>query len=128
MHGGRGCALRSLRAPSVCVFNESDSSMTEQIPADVPITPSCAECKGNSQPPTRYTVHCYATVRVSFGALEAASPQAAARLAESLFDWDQQQGQAEFADELTEYLVDIEGAADFSQSRRFDADFEEIRP
>ncbi len=74
----------------------------------------------------RYMVHVYATVRVTFGEMQAASPQAAARAAEELFDWDQQRDRADFADEITEYLVDIAGDLGYARSRRLNADFEEI--
>ncbi len=74
----------------------------------------------------RYMVHMYATVRVTFGELQAVSPQAAARAAEELFDWDQQRDRADFADEITEYLVDLAGDLGYSRSRRLNADFEEI--
>ena len=36
------------------------------------------------------------------------------------------QAEAEYADEVTEFLVDVEGDADFSRSRRFGADFEPV--
>ncbi len=75
----------------------------------------------------RYTVHLYATVRITYGELEAPSYEAAARMADELFDWDQHRNRAEFADEITEYLVDRAGDVDYSHSRRFDADFEEVR-
>ena len=74
----------------------------------------------------RYTVHVYATVRVTFGELEAPSHEAAARMADELFDWDEHQGKAEFADEITEYLVDLAGDLGYARSRRLNADFEEV--
>ena len=73
-----------------------------------------------------YDVHCYATVRIQFEGIEASTPQDAARIADAKFDWDEHQALADFADEMNEYLVDVQGDADYSQSRRFNADFEEV--
>jgi hypothetical protein len=74
----------------------------------------------------RYTVHVSATVRVTFGELEAPSHEAAARMADELFDWDQHKEGAEFADEVSEYLVDLAGDLGYANSRRLNADFEEV--
>jgi hypothetical protein len=75
---------------------------------------------------TRYSVHCYATVRVEFDGVIASTPQDAARIIDALFDWDEHQHLAEYAEELTEFLVDVEGDADRSRSRRFNWDFEPV--
>ncbi|MBX3436986.1 MAG: hypothetical protein KF861_05815 [Planctomycetaceae bacterium] len=74
----------------------------------------------------RYTVHVYATVRLTFGELEAVSHEAAARMADELFDWDRHKGRAEYADEVTEYLVDLAGDLGYAHSRRLNAEFEEV--
>ena len=76
--------------------------------------------------PRLYTVHCYVSVRIPLHGIPASTPQDAARIANAMFDWDTHQVQAEFADEMNEFLVDVEGADDFSQSRRFNAHFEDI--
>jgi len=73
-----------------------------------------------------YNVHVYATVRVTLGPLEAVSHETAARMADELFDWDVHQSRAEYADEITEYLVDVSGDVGYARSRRLNADFEEI--
>lgn len=73
---------------------------------------------------TSYAVHCYAIVRVRLSGIQASSPQNAAREAERRFDWDEHRHQAEFAEEFSEFLVDIEGAPDFAGSRSFNSDFE----
>ncbi|MCA9078012.1 MAG: hypothetical protein R3C02_26340 [Planctomycetaceae bacterium] len=78
------------------------------------------------QSPQLFDVHCYATVRVKFCEIMASTPLDAARIGMALFDWDQHQQQADFVDELSEFLVDIVGADDFSGSKRFNADLEEI--
>lgn len=80
------------------------------------------------QEPTKrcYTVHLYATVRVTFRELEAVSHEAAARMAEQLFDWDQHKVHADFADEITEYLVDVETDLGYARSRRLNGEFEEV--
>jgi hypothetical protein len=69
-----------------------------------------------------YTVHCYATVRVKLPGIPATDPRDAACRASDLFDWDRHQAGGEFADEISEYLVDIDGDEDFSRSQRFDGD------
>ena len=74
----------------------------------------------------RYSVHCYATVRVEFTGVIASTPQDAARIVDALFDWEEHQHLAEYAEELTEFLVDIEGDSEHSRSRRFNFDFDEI--
>lgn len=73
-----------------------------------------------------YSVHCYATVRVKLTGIPAADPRDAARRAGELFEWDRHAAQAEFADEVTAFLVDVDGDEDFSHSKTFGPDLNEL--
>jgi hypothetical protein len=73
-----------------------------------------------------YTVHCYAIVRVKLPGIPAGTPREAACRASDLFDWDRHHADAEFADEISEYLVDIDGDEDFSGSKRFDGNLNPV--
>lgn len=73
-----------------------------------------------------YSVHCYAVVRIELTGISAKSPREAAIAANAQFDWDTKKRHAEFADEVIEFLVDVEGDTDFTRSIRFNADFEPI--
>jgi len=75
-----------------------------------------------------YSVHCYATVRVKLPGIPANDERDAARRASERFDWDRYRAEAEYADEITEFLVDIDGDEDFSRSKRFTADLQEVQP
>lgn len=72
-----------------------------------------------------YSVHCYALVRVKFPGVVAGDARSAARQVRDRFDWDVHGGGAEFADEIAELLVDVEGDSDDSRSQRFDAELNE---
>jgi len=69
-----------------------------------------------------FSVHCYAVVRVKFPGVVADEPKSAARQVLDRFDWDVHGRGAEFADEISELLVDYDGDSDFSRSQRFDAE------
>ena len=73
-----------------------------------------------------YSVHCYATVRVKLPGIPAIDERDAARKASELFDWDRYQAEAEYADEITEFLVDVDGEGDFRRSKRFAGDLQQI--
>jgi len=73
-----------------------------------------------------YDVRCYVTVCVEFHDIAATTPKAAARIAAALFDWDEHQGEAEFADEMNEFVVDQQHSPLFDSCQRFNAAFEEI--
>jgi len=75
-----------------------------------------------------YSVHCYAVVRVKFPGVVADDPKSAAGQTLERFDWEAHGARAEFADEITELLVDIDGEPDFSRSCRFTPDLEVIGP
>jgi hypothetical protein len=67
-----------------------------------------------------FSVHCYAVVRVKFPGVVASDARSAARQVRDRFDWDVHGDAAEFADDITELLVDVEGDSDFSRSQQFD--------
>ena len=67
----------------------------------------------------RFTVHCYALVRVSFPDIVARSEKDAAAQVLDCFDWDVHGRSAEFADEFAELLVDGDQNGRFVRSRRF---------
>ena len=73
-----------------------------------------------------FSVHCYVVVRVKFPGVVAVDARSAARQILDRFDWDVHGGAAEFADDITELLVDFEGDSDFSRSCRFSPEMEEI--
>ena len=74
-----------------------------------------------------YTVHCFAVVRIKFpGVLATCCKEAAQRAMERL-DWDAHGPSAEFADELTGALVDVDGDDDHRQSVEFDGELQEVR-
>lgn len=75
-----------------------------------------------------YTVHCYATVRVKLAGIPADNPHDAARRASELFDWDRHWSEAEFTDEITAFVVDVEGDEDFNRTKRFGGDLQEWKP
>jgi len=76
--------------------------------------------------PKFFTVHCYVTVRVKLEGVGASTHQDAARLAAAQFDWETNRWNAEYVEEINELLVDLEQTPDYSQSRRFDRDCDEI--
>jgi hypothetical protein len=69
-----------------------------------------------------FTVHCYAVVRVKFSGVLAGDAKSAARQVLDRFDWDEHGAGAEYADEISELLVDDDGDSDFNRSQRFDAE------
>ena len=73
-----------------------------------------------------FTVHFYAVVCVKFPGVVAEDARAAARQVRERFDWDTHQDQAEYADEILELLVDVDGDPDARRSHRFSADLTEI--
>jgi hypothetical protein len=75
-----------------------------------------------------FSVHCYAIVRVKFPGVVASNAKSAAQQVLDRFDWDTHGASAEFADDISELLVDFDGDPDFSRSCRFSANLEEIGP
>jgi hypothetical protein len=69
-----------------------------------------------------FTVHCYAVVRVKFSGVPAGDAKSAARQVLDRFDWDEHGAGAEYAEEISELLVDDDGDSDFNRSQRFDAE------
>ncbi|MDZ4684138.1 MAG: hypothetical protein SH850_03560, partial [Planctomycetaceae bacterium] len=83
----------------------------------IPVSPEDAES---------YTVHGWVTVRVTYREVVAPSPRQAAEWAQAHFCWADVGRQAECDEGLHEFLVDVVGDPDYSQSMRFNADLEEI--
>ncbi len=73
-----------------------------------------------------FSVHCYAVVRIKFPGIVAGDAKSAARQVLDRFDWDVHGAGAEYADDITELLVDFDSDAGFSSSCRFSSDLEEI--
>lgn len=73
-----------------------------------------------------FTVHCYAVVRVKFPGVVAEDARAAAQQVRDRFEWDTHHDQAEYADEIRELLVDVDGDPDARRSCRFSAELDEI--
>ena len=73
-----------------------------------------------------FSVHCYAVVRVKFPGVVACDARSAAQQVLDRFDWDVHGGDPEYADEISELLVDFDGDPDFSRSCRFSSNLEEI--
>jgi len=76
---------------------------------------------GDADDAQTFSVHCFAVVRVKFPGVVASDARSAARQVRDRFDWDMHGEAAEFADDITELLVDVDGDSDFSRSQRFDS-------
>lgn len=66
-----------------------------------------------------YTVHCFASVRVAFRGISAATYEEAIQQAVERFDWETDRERADFADEFIEFLVDVESDEALEHSRWF---------
>jgi len=73
-----------------------------------------------------FSVHCYAVVRVKFPGVVAGDPKSAAKRVRERFDWDVHGAGAEYAEEISELLVDFESDSDFSRSWRFDTELNDL--
>lgn len=69
-----------------------------------------------------FIVHCDVIARVTFTGVVADDAQSAAQQVRDRFDWDAHRDQAEYADEIVDLLVEVNGDAEFRQSRRFSGD------
>lgn len=73
-----------------------------------------------------FTVHCFAVVRVKFPGVVAHSAKEAAQRAMDRLDWDAHGAQAEFADEVTGAVVDVDGDDDHQRTIEFDGQLQEV--
>jgi hypothetical protein len=70
----------------------------------------------------KYRVHVYLTVRVPFDDIEAESQEAAIEAARKLVDdYSFRLKDAEYADEITNFLVDEDGDEEYERSQSYDA-------
>jgi hypothetical protein len=101
----------------------------ERYPTDAAALAKLQElglAEANGSAARSFSVHCYALVRVKFPGVVADDPRSAARQVLDRFDWDVHGRGAEYADEISELLVDFDGDADFQRSLRFDADLKDV--
>ena len=84
------------------------------------------ELADQSEDLSSFTVHCLAVVRVKFPGVLASSAKEAAQRTMDRFDWDAHTRQAEFADELTGAVVDVDGDDDHRQTIEFDHELQEV--
>ena len=74
-----------------------------------------------------FTVHCFAIVRIRFPGVLAANAKDAAQRAMDRLDWDAHGSRAEFADEITGALVDVDDDEDHRRSVEFDGQLQEVQ-
>jgi hypothetical protein len=120
MEGGRLAPHAVVERCDQCCRFESDAAARARL-----VELGLADALDQDLKP--FTVHCFAVVRIRFPGVLATCPKEAAKRAMERLDWDAHGRSAEFADEVTGALVDVDGDDDHLFTVEFDGQLQEVR-
>lgn len=119
MEGDRLAAEATVERCDQCCRFESDEAARDALVERGLADPMPSDLQS-------FAVHCLAVVRVKFPGIVAKTPQEAARRARDRFCWDTHQRLAEFADDFTGFVVDLDGDDNRAWRQEFDGGMKEV--